>query len=100
MATRIVYTDSTLTVTETTSDVPLPDEPGGWRSLSYAWASGTPVANEATIVDRLDQALAPLNAHVSRGTFTTTQRDAALLLCLRVCVGLIRVIRRRVETTD
>ena len=56
--------------------------------------------NETTVNDRLDAALAAMRAHVARGTFTTQQRDAALLLVLRVCIGLVRLARRRFDGTD
>lgn len=56
--------------------------------------------NETTINDRLDLALDAMRAHVERGTFTAAQRDAALLLVLRVCMGLVRLARRRLDAAD
>jgi hypothetical protein len=58
------------------------------------------VSNQQTIEGRLDQALDQMRAHVARGTFTAAQRDAALLLVLRVCIGLVRITRRRLDGTD
>lgn len=57
-------------------------------------------ANRAVIDDRLDQALSAMQAHVSRGTFTAAQRDAAILLVLRVCIGVVRLLRRRLDAVD
>lgn len=57
-------------------------------------------ANESTIASQLDQALDAMRTHVQRGTFTATQRDNALLLVLRVCIGLVRLTRRRLESAD
>lgn len=57
-------------------------------------------ANETTISDRLDQALTAMKAHVDRGTFTVAQRDAALLLVLRVCIGLVRRTLRRLDAAE
>lgn len=57
-------------------------------------------ANESTIASQLDQALAAMRAHVQRGTFTAAQRDSALLLVLRVCIGLVRLARRRLDAVD
>lgn len=56
--------------------------------------------NADTIAERLDQSLAGMSAHVARGTFTSAQRDAALLLVLRVCIGLVRLVRNRLDGTD
>lgn len=55
---------------------------------------------EQTTNERLDVALDAMRAHVARGTFTAQQRDAALLLVLRVCIGLVRLARRRFDTAD
>lgn len=60
----------------------------------------TTETNEATVNDRLDQALSAMQAHVSRGTFTAAQRDAAILLVLRVCIGVVRLLRRRLDAVD
>lgn len=65
--------------------------------------TGAPSAaetNETTVSDQLDQALVAMRAHVTRGTFTAQQRDAALLLVLRVCIGLVKLARRRFDTAD
>ena len=56
--------------------------------------------NRQTIDDRLDQALDAMRAHVTRGTFTAAQRDVALLLVLRVCIGVVRLLRSRLEGVD
>lgn len=53
-----------------------------------------------TIEDRLDQALDAMRAHVQRGTFTAAQRDAALLLVLRVSIGVVRLLRRKLDGSD
>lgn len=60
----------------------------------------TAEATERTIEDRLDQALTAMQAHVTRGTFTAAQRDAAILLMLRVLIGLVRLTRRRLDSAD
>lgn len=60
----------------------------------------TEETNQRTIEDRMDQALDAMRTHVARGTFTAGQRDAALLLVLRVCIGLVRVARRRFDSAD
>jgi hypothetical protein len=56
-------------------------------------------ANERTLRDRADQAIAAMQAHIDRGTFTNAQRDAALLLSLRVNVALARLTLGRLEST-
>lgn len=60
----------------------------------------TAETNQRTIEDRMDQALSAAQAHIARGTFTAAQRDAAILLCLRICVGMIRHVRRRFDAVD
>lgn len=55
---------------------------------------------EDTVRQRLDQALTAMKAHVERGTFTAQQRDAALLLVLRTCIGLGRLVLRRFDSAD
>lgn len=60
----------------------------------------TAETNESTIEDRMDLALAAMRAHVTRGTFTSAQRDAAILLLLRVCIGMVRLVRRRFDDVD
>lgn len=62
--------------------------------------TGSPTANRTTIEDRMDQALDAMRAHVTRGTFTAAQRDNALLLVLRVCIGLVRLTRNRLDSAD
>lgn len=57
----------------------------------------TEEANERTLRDRADQAIAAMQTHIDRGTFTNAQRDAALLLLLRVCVALVRLVLRRFD---
>jgi len=75
-----------------------PNEPGYWQSITV---EPTPEQiNEQVTGDRLDQALDAMRAHVTRGTFTAAQRDNALLLVLRVCIGLVRLALRRYEATD
>lgn len=56
--------------------------------------------NAADIGDQLDLALDAMRAHVQRGTFTATQRDNALLLVLRVCIGLVRLTRRHLDAIE
>lgn len=60
---------------------------------------GTPDANADTLRARAEAALAAMQAHIDRGTFTNAQRDAALLLCLRVNVALVRLTLNRLEAT-
>ena len=55
--------------------------------------------NRATLEDRAAQAIAAAQAHIDRGTFTALQRDAALLLCLRMCVALARLVLGRLEAS-
>ena len=57
-------------------------------------------SNERTQTDRLITGYDAMKAHVDRGTFTNTQRDAALLLCLRGVMALIRITLRRLDATD
>lgn len=57
-------------------------------------------SNRDAIDVKLDQALDAMRAHVARGTFTAAQRDGALLLVLRVCIGLVRVVRNRYDAAD
>lgn len=63
------------------------------RDLAAVYAT-----NEQTINGRLDLAIDAMQAHVNRGTFTAAQRDAALLLVLRSCIGLARLVRRRLDS--
>ena len=65
-----------------------------------AAAEETGRANEATIRQQAVQALDAMRAHVNRGTFTAAQRDAALLLVLRTCIGLVRLALHRFDGTD
>lgn len=67
---------------------------------SASYARPAEETNEADALSKLDQALDPMRVHVARGTFTAQQRDAALLLVLRVCIGLVKVALRRHDRTD
>ena len=59
----------------------------------------TESANRFILEDRAALAIAAAQAHIDRGTFTALQRDAALLLCLRMCVALSRLVLGRLETS-
>lgn len=73
-----------------------------WAQHVAAASYDPPVeeTNERALNDRLDQSLAAMGSHVTRGTFTAAQRDAALLLVLRTCMGLVRLARRRLDAVD
>ena len=45
-----------------------------------------------------DQAINAMQAHIDRGTFTTPQSVAALMLVLRVCVALTRITLGRLDS--
>ncbi|WP_217923772.1 hypothetical protein [Miltoncostaea oceani] len=53
--------------------------------------------NGDAIRARADQAIDAMQSHIDRGTFTAAQRDAALLLVLRVSVALCRLVLGRLE---
>lgn len=57
-------------------------------------------STESTLRDRLVAGYDAMKTHVDRGTFTAAQRDAALLLCLRGVMALIRLTLRRLDATD
>lgn len=71
----------------------------GWESVRIDWKPGTEPANADALRARADAAIASMQAHVDRGTFTTTQRDAALLLVLRVAIALCRLTLGRLEAS-
>ena len=73
------------------------DTDAGVQTLSIEWKAGTAEANADTLRARADLALDAMQAHVDRGTFTVAQRDAALLLVLRVCIALTRLTLNRLE---
>lgn len=56
--------------------------------------------NQRNSEQQLGLALDAMRAHVARGAFTAAQRDAALLLVLRVCIGLVKLALRRFDTAD
>lgn len=72
---------------------------------AHTGAPSPRVANEAAINDRLDQAIAALRSHVDRAKPSTAAAqasaayDATVLLC-RVAIGVIRIMRRRLDGTD
>ena len=100
-----------LAVNQVGDDLAVYWDDGDPRALSVAaWQNWVTAANyqppveettQATINGQLDLALDAMRAHVTRGTFTTAaQRDAALLLVLRVCIGLVRLARNRLDAPD
>lgn len=61
--------------------------------------------NEATINDRLDQALTALGNHVTRAKPATAAAQAsaaydATVLLARVAISLVRLVRRRLEAVE
>lgn len=76
------------------------DADGNLVSEEVVVVDTTAQDNEAEINTRLDQAISAMQAHVTRGTFTAAQRDAAILLLLRVAIGVIRLLRRRLDAVE
>lgn len=70
-------------------------------AAAVATAQAALDVNDATLRDRVDQALTQLaTAHTNWGTLTAAQKDAALKLNVRVTLALARLQLRKLDGTD
>lgn len=83
---------------------PLPLPAGVTAVLESSWQGPrkpprVEETNQQVLLGRAGEAISAMQAHIDRGTFTTAQTSAALLLVLRVCVALVRLTLGRLESS-